>query len=45
MKKAAEEEYRFAIEKSNVHEDGIRFITVLADGSWCKKVISPIRIT
>lgn len=37
MKKAAEEEARHAVELGEVDKDGTPLITVVADGSWCKR--------
>jgi hypothetical protein len=37
MKKAAEEEARIAVERGSVDSDGTPLITVVADGSWCKR--------
>lgn len=37
MKAAVEEEKRLAQERGDVDEEGIPFITVVADGSWAKR--------
>lgn len=37
MRKAAEEEARLAVERGDVDKDGTPLITVVADGSWCKR--------
>lgn len=37
MKAAAEEEARLAVEHGDVDKDGTPLITVVADGSWCKR--------
>jgi hypothetical protein len=37
MKKAAEEEARYAVERGEVDKDGTPLLTVVADGSWCKR--------
>lgn len=37
MEKSAKEEARLAIEAGNVDSDGTPLVTVVADGSWCKR--------
>lgn len=37
MEKSAKEEARLAIEAGNVDVDGTPLVTVIADGSWCKR--------
>lgn len=37
MEIAGKEEARLAVEENNVNENGIPLITVVADGTWCKR--------
>lgn len=37
MKKAAAKEYKIAKRKGHVDENGVPLITVVVDGSWCKR--------
>lgn len=37
MKEAGKEEYKIAVEKGHIDEDGIPFITVCVDGGWSKR--------
>lgn len=37
MKAAAEEEARLAVERGDVDKEGTPLLTVVADGSWCKR--------
>lgn len=37
MEKSAKEEARLAIEAGNIDTDGTPLVTVVTDGSWCKR--------
>lgn len=37
IERAAREERRIAVQKGNADSDGIPYITVVADGAWCKR--------